>query len=313
MKVSTTNFIKTYRKFLLVGLAFALTGCFTFSFIKRKVTTSDVEEIDNKDYPQLSVVSRTSVDLNCELEPGLGTAIDDKGIVSLSNYQLSDASFDHRYDMIISPDNTGCYVGKRIELENANTRLNYEDSVVRYSNDGFVSMSVMTFKLTFAYNFDNSDPNYGLYFKANKSSISKANSREINDMDIIHGFRMAFVGDSIDSSTRVWADQQRSSYCKHVSAELVRGAALNGTEYDDFYLMDSEYNDDVPSVSNVTTMDYQPNFLGEFKFVPNTTSQLTYTVVCWFEGTDPTITNSNAENMNSIVAILSFGIAPLID
>lgn len=309
MKVSTTNFIKTYRKILLVGLAFALTGCFAFSFIKRKLTSSNSEG-----YPQLSVKSRTNGDLTCMVEAGLGTEINDDEIESIANHQLSDASFDHRYDMIISPDNTGRYVGKRIELENASDYLNDENSVVRYSDDGFVSMSVMTFKLTFALDFGVSDCNYGLYFDASKANIKKTNDAAIDATDTIHGFRMAFVGDSVDSSTRVWADQQRSSYCKHVSAELVRGAALNGTEYDDFYLMDSEYNEGIPNISlDATVAESQPNFLGEFKFVPNTTSQLTYTVVCWFEGTDPTITNFNSENMNSIVANLNFEVDPLVD
>ena len=262
-------------------------------------------------------VVRTNGDLECTMGQGLGTTLTGNSIATTTNYKLSDASFDHSAKYIIAPDRSGQYVGRKTALADANTTVGDEDSIVRNVKSGVTALSAMTFTMTFSLDFGAVDSNYALYFDASASSIAKANSAAIDNTDTIHGFRMAFVGETaVNTVTKVWADQQTSGNAKYVSNGLAEGAALAGSTYATGSLMDSGYTNPVPATSQTkSAAAAETNYLGIFNFQANTTVELEFTVVCWFEGSDPTIVDTANEetDFDAVRATLQFGIKATTD
>ena len=262
-------------------------------------------------------VVRTNGDLECTMGEGLGTTLTGNSIATTTNYKLSDASFDHSAKYIIAPDRSGQFVGRKTPLASANTTVGDANSIVRNVKNGVTALSAMTFTMTFSLDFGAADSNYALYFDASASSIAKSNNAAIDNTDTIHGFRMAFVGQTATyTTTKVWADQQTSSNAKYVSNSLSVGNALAGTAYASGSLMDSTYTNGIPATSQLkTAAAAETNYLGIFNFQANTTVELEFTVVCWFEGSDPTIvdTANDETDFDAVTASLYFGIKATTD
>ena len=249
-----------------------------------------------------------------------------------NGYVLSDASFDHTTPTVIAPNRTGAKVGSKTALASAT-----ESNLTRKDKDGIKVLSAMTWNMAFSMEFGQGEKNYGLYFDASTSYIERlAGADPTNDANWSttfdnnstgKGFRMAFVGGTASSTasggaatgssttTRVWADQQTGTEpenAKYVSQSLAVGAALAGTSYVSPALMDSSCVLGAAATSTTTTAAGSlKNFLGKFAAIDNETVTLNYTVVVWFEGTDPTVVDD--KTLDTIRASISFVAEELAD
>ena len=283
---------------------------------------------------QFAVV-RTTGDLKCVQTGGIGTQAkgesgdNNKVIETKNGYVLSDASFDHTTPTVIAPNRTGQKVGSKQALASAT-----ESNLTRKNKEGVRVLSAMTWNMAFSMEFGEGEKNYGLYFDASTSYIERlagadptddANwSTEFDNTSTGKGFRMAFVGGTASSTasggaatgssttTRVWADKQAAGSCNYVSQSLALGASLAGTSYVDPALMDSTCVLGAAATSTETASAANlKNYLGKFKAIDNETVTLNYTVVVWFEGTDPTVVDN--KTLDTIRASISFVAEELAD
>lgn len=268
-------------------------------------------------------VIKTNGDLECVQTAGFGTSVADNVVTNKANYVLSDGSFDHSAKKIIAPDRAGSKVGKNIALASATEDTNATTGLVRAVKDSKTALTVMTWQMQFKMDFgaEGTDSSYGLYMdhSASKSVVEKKDGSSwtttIGENDTAHGFRLAFVGVEANAKTRVWADHQSSANCHFIDGGATKGAALASPNVDDYSspdLMDSSCTLGIPTSAQATaTAAGTANYLGKFAFTANSTVTLTYTVVAWFEGTDPIVVNN--KNLDTVRAQLYFEVAPLSD
>ena len=187
-------------------------------------------------------------------------------------------------------------------------------------SDGADIYTAVTFNLSFKVSFGSLEGDYGLFLD-NSETAGVGNSRfECEDATLYtaKGFRMAFVGGAVNttdypgSSTnaKVLADLQKTSYvvdeglateetiiaCRYVGGTTAADfAPATATQYNQSSvndLMDTDYDAALPTSSTArATALARPDCLGVFGYKEGSEVTLTYTVVCWFEGTDPTIVN----------------------
>lgn len=264
------------------------------------------------------VVSQTN-NLKYAITAGLGTAATagDNNTVSVkTGYTLTDASFDHVNKLIFEPneDATALKSNSGVALASAT-----ESNMARGAEGDHV-LSVFTWDITFTMSFGSVGHNMGLYIDC---AALKSAFAPVSDFQAKTGFRMAFVGNTETYSvTKVFADLQSSTNAKYISNSHVQidtegaGAAgsfaKNGDSYVAPALIDSSYNTAVPaddydaSGSGITSAAaaLRADYIGTFPFEADADKTLSYTVVCWYEGTDPNV--QNGKTLGSLEATLYF-------
>ena len=281
-------------------------------------------------------VVKTSANLDCTVGAGIGTILDtahenavlvEDGATPTSheNY-LSDASFDHINGLVFEPNGDGSALkdnsGVSIVGASAST---FERGDL---NDGKI-YSVVTFELEFKVTFGSLAGDYGLYLDNTQTDEDDADTAaskfSCTDADLYtaKGFRMAFYGATPDSTdypgssvhTTVFADYRTSSeatYCNGAST-FENGQAYNQSGAQD--LIDSTYKAALPTSSTArATAMARPDFLGLFKYKEGSEVTLSYTVVCWFEGTDEEIVNRDLlAEYQTVTSTLRFEAVQLAD
>ena len=277
-------------------------------------------------------VVKTNDDLKCVQTGGIGTQnkvvseVTTNDIEVKPNYELTDASFNHidetvsetQHKFIYAPDGSGEKVGKKVDYlaatEDTNATTGLQRASYMVSSTEHKVFSAFTWNMAFTVKFGGANKNYALLMDhtAGHSAISKAAGGEIGANDTIHGFRLAFVGQSANATTRVWADQQTAANAAHCK-DLAVDATLAGTSYVSPALIDSEYHTALPTTTvDTATASARVDYLGKFVFSANTEVTLNFKVVAWFEGTDPTIVDT-ATVFDNVSAEMHFQTVTLSD
>lgn len=251
-------------------------------------------------------VTKTTNNLSVVLTAGAGTSVSGSAVSMLSGYKLTDASFDHLTGRVYNPDEEGEKIKEFFDVSAAKT----DSKNVRSSTDHV--LSVATWNMAVTVEFGSVSGNVALYLKTKGDDSSVVTVKNNETPKTAKGFRMAFIpsatADETNGATRrVWADLQTetqtveqvtTTLIKHVNSitDNTHEDAINGVAYTDHYLIDSAYSADLPEDSgdnaiNQTTAAARPDYLGTFTWAENTRVTLNYTVVCWYEGTDPEVVN----------------------
>lgn len=262
-------------------------------------------------------VTKTTNNLKVVLSDGAGThAADDETINVKDHYKLTDASFDHLEEKIYKPDSTGTKIADSplaLDAVSDTTGDNVRSSVV--VNPGQQTeytdrvLSVMTWDMAVSIEFGSVSGDMGLYLDTSASWVHLQGSPANPTYYTAKGFRIAFVPKDDDDASngavkRVWADLQTENI-KHVngsssSDEQGQPKHIDGVAYTLNYLIDANNSTAIPddTGANAKTLveaQAMPTYLGNFAYQENTIKTLNYTVVCWYEGTDPEIRNRTAE------------------
>ena len=199
--------------------------------------------------------------------------------------------------------------------------------------------TAVTFDVTFTVTFGSTSGDIALYLDntvtrndQNVITARKTNFRVSDNAEAktAQGFRMAFypIGTNATSGNkRVLADLQslNESYqtnpgetppeydtrraISYIGGDAPKTAFTNGgLAYADNVLIDENYEAALPTESTPrATAIARPDCLGIFTFDAGNRVQLSYRVVCWFEGTDPEIVNRRTlEEYQAVVATLNF-------
>lgn len=295
-------------------------------------TASRTAEIDAGTYAVVKTSSNLAVSLSDTGAIGASVTTDSgtSHIIGV-NGKLTDASFDHKTSEIYEPDNTGTLVGTKTALASANAtnmlRGNTPDDPETTTVDESEPIySVVTWDMTFSVSFGSASGNIGLFLDLSKSNFTPGSGNvETGDADTSKGFRMAFVPQGTNSSsgnTRVFADLELASVCKYIHNGVVADPTANpavaastlasvATSYvsTDYDLIDSSSNAGLASSYTASAAASMPNFFGTFAYSDEGPVELSYKVVCWFEGTDPNIVDSVADHnvvFRDVVAHLAF-------
>ena len=262
-------------------------------------TANRTAQIDAGTY----AVVKTTSDLDCTVADGLGTTATDNAAndVIAVNGKLSDASFDHANKLIYEPE-SGLSVGKKIPLASATADTNSSTGLVRGTIPGSTAVTVytaVTWNVTFSLDFGAVQSNdIGLFLDLSQSSFTPSNETVASgNWDTAKGFRMAFVPqgtNAANGNTRVFADLQAAAKCTYVGTQPNVGATLTGTDtsYTGKTLIDNSSDAALASSYTETAAGNMSNYLGKFPYASNSAVELSFEVVCWFEGTDENIVNS---------------------
>ena len=314
-----------YRRLLITSsiiCTLMLTSCFLkFKRNSSSSNSSSSSSESPKIESQFTGTIRTSANLYCSVFDGIGTTTNNATKeVSLDNNKLTDGSFDHINGNIHTPNNSGTALADppkgTIPLENATTELLYRGT----TSGGDTIYTAATFKISFSISFNTQSGDYGLYLNRSSSDHSKITVVDDTTPRMAKAFRIAFYPDAVSSvfvgsSTHktVFAGLQTKDNCRYVSGS----ESLVGTEYEADGakdIIDSDYINQALPTSETPREEAldRPDLLAVFGFVPETRVTLIYTVVCWFEGTDPnTINNSSFSGFQSIAANLFFSTVKL--
>lgn len=268
-------------------------------------------------------------------------------VVEVTDAVLTDASFNHLTGKIYQPNEFGdnwheTYPEVAFNDEDLADKLERGELA-----DGTTKIySAVEFTLTFNVLFGSSSGDYGLFIdnssatKTNfKAFAPDGDTTDPNDelsgdaIKTAKGFRMGFYPTTASvTKASVIADLQTGTWdhdgdagvalldppqtptaevnkIRHVNTNANQAVFANPTDYGSAYLMDSTYAEDMPDAEELTHAEalLRPDYLGKFTFSANSTVSLSYTVVCWFEGTDPNIVNqSNEAFYQKVVANISF-------
>ena len=268
-------------------------------------------------------VVKTTANLEVEVNPGIATSVTDN-VVSLGDNVLTDASFNHKTGKIYEPNESGT----AIETENAYncSASDLERGTLPSPSTGKV-YSAATFELVFTITFGSSSGDYGLFLDnaAGKTSFAVSGG---GTAATAKGFRTAFypsgsgehgratVLADLEDKTATW-DHDGDAETAAVNAVRYVASTSNyvGTDYSasDYDLIDTNYSTAVPTNNPAkSACATRPDYLGYFAFSANSEVTLTFTCVCWFEGTDPEIT-PNATNFQSVISTLCFEAVKLAD
>ena len=146
------------------------------------------------------------------------------------------------------------------------------------------------------------------------------------------GYRVAMIPTSIPTNslgiTKIWAPNQTSANAKFIDG-LAEGADLGaGTAYSTSTVQNSgsgltagtvttnpvvmgSDNSSLTVPTSATTKAQalaMKNYLGFFKATPDSTIELTFTFVAWYEGTDPTIVNNSHTIYDTVAIGMQFGV-----
>ena len=266
-------------------------------------------------------VVKTTTNLQCDVSAGVGTVADNSTkTISLNGNKLTDGSFNHKTYRVYTPNEAGDGLHsdaakKEISIfENASLASNLERATL---DDGKKVYTAVTWNLSFTMSFGANSGDYGLYLNTT-ALASKFTTPENTDNDAetvdttAKGFRIAIVPNGAaptGSQTRavVFADLQDDTLCKYVPDTSV-GIVGTGYAAGDKDLIDKDYTEALPTESTEYADAIGRNdYIGKFGFVASTPVTLNYTVVAWFEGTDPEIVNrDNPDEYQSVTASLVF-------
>ena len=263
---------------------------------------------------QYSVV-KTSAELQATLSAGVGTVIDtNRDNTIVFNGKLTDGSFNHKTGTVFYPNSEGSAIGGSVALTDSDLASKLERGT---TSDNYTIYTAATFDISFTVTFGTDGADIGLYLDntANKSAFTVSdNSTPIT----AKGFRMGIFPKTIATGSvgkaTVLADLEDDDYCHYIAA--TSSPFQTGVDYSelDYDLIDSSYNADLPRITDQNTGTLtratqinRPDYLGYFKFAAQTQVTLVYTVVAWFEGTDPQIVNrANATDYQSVASLLCF-------
>ena len=273
-------------------------------------------------------VVKTTANLECTATNVLGTSVSDNTITVAG--VLTDASFNHKTGKIYQPNSSGTdfhedYPEVAYNDENLATKLNRGTT-----SDSKTIYSAILFQLEFKIDVGGSSDNYGLFLDCyNNDSPAHAGSSFSTGgtPETAKGFRMAFYSAvSTNYKNTVFADLQTSGTYDHdgdneTAVEQGCSYVANNTDpfgtettyaAADHDLIDMAYNTQLPdegvaSATAIAREDYLGTFAASAKDPLTNKVTLTYTVVCWFEGTDPEIVNRDAvTEYQSVAATLKF-------
>ena len=260
-------------------------------------------------------VVKTTTNMEYKVTAGIGTTVNANNVVYLDGNQLTDGSFNHKNGTFYTPNDGGN------GLDNSKSALaigsaNLETNLKRATLTTGDVYTAVTWDIEFTIGFGAEAGDYGLYLNttANNSRFESGAATEKTSK----GFRMAIIPNGSipsgsDQTRIVFADLQEESNCKYVaSLDNFSGSSYVPTDFD---LIDSSYNAALPD-SSTSRADAlaRPDYLGYFGFQASTKVKLKYTVVAWYEGTDPEIKNRDeAEDYQSVAATLVFDAVKLKD
>ena len=256
-------------------------------------------------------VVKTTANMTKTVTAGLGTSVDGSGAVTVDGV-LTDGSFDHAgtNKYIYAPDKTGTKVGGRYALASAT-----ESNLTRGEDESHNPIyTAVTWSVKFSMEFGASGSDIGLFLDLSTSVFDPdQDSVASGKQDTAKGFRMAFIPtgtNAASGTTRVFADLQAAANCKYVNGEPAVSAALPaGASYSSPILIDNSNNNGLADSYAASAVASMTNYFGTFTFAANTTVDLEYTVVCWFEGTDPNIINGDEDHetvFNDVAVSLDF-------
>ena len=263
-------------------------------------------------------VVKTTSNLEVNVDDGIGTSADNDAKTITVNGKLTDGSFDHLAGNIYTPNDSGSAIAAapkgQIALASATDELlsrGVDDAGTTDTSDDVTIYTAVTFELSFTMEFGATSTDYALLIDntAGKTAFTTSGTAKT-----AKGFRMAFYpATNTDQNARVLADLQTAANAKHInssSADLTDEDTHGGVAYTGSYLIDSEYNTALPTTAQSrATYEARNDYLGFFdhsKKDSNNKVTLTFTVVAWFEGTDPEIINRATEDFQSVTAALHF-------
>ena len=269
-------------------------------------------------------VVKTSSNLALTLGSGVGTTADSTAGTVTVNNKLTDGSVEHRSTTgenalsptIYTPSEKGTELASTngsVAVASAST-TNMKRGVDSSSNDIYTAV---TYTMSFEITFGASNKNIGLFLDctANHSRFEVTGpASTMATPSTAKGFRMAFIPTSADGVARVFADLQSSGNCKHLDGSITSGWAAGNNYGGVAYsgdLIDSGHSTALPTSGNLSSYTSRVDYLGTFEFAdadPSTHKvSLNYTVVCWFEGTDPEIINRNSDaDYQTVASYLHF-------
>lgn len=285
------------------------------------------------DAGNFAVVS-TKNNLEVEMAGGIGTQLNasDETVIELANanYKLTDSSVDASNKYLIAPDAAGTKVGKLVSLDSAviGTDASTANGMFRETN----IYSAFTWTIDFKLSMGSVNQTIGLFFDNSLSSVTLSNGNPVTDTG--KGFRVAFIPMTVADANngagiaKVWAPNQTGTHAEGnpstnvnnvrytaYSASIVAGTTeLAGiaANYSGNVLMDSSNSSlAVPEDSAAGATTSAVNYMGTFTYAADSVVHLKYQVVVWYEGTDPTIVNTEDTVYEIVKANMHFGTAKL--
>ena len=269
-------------------------------------------------------VVKTTSDLEVTLGTGVGTSVSNNTVTV--NGKLTDGSFDHKNKYIYTPNESGTGIAAgskgKISLTDSNLSTLLERGTTGSGTAAVKVYTAITFDLTFTVTFGAANNDVALLMDNTADHTNFVTSDE-STAKTAKGFRMAFVSNTVgtgeaaanNGKTKVLADLQESSHCHYINSEsavLASTEPFGGVNYvaADLDLIDSAYNTALPTSAQAkTAYEARADYMGYFdhtKQDANSKVSLNFTVVCWYEGTDPEIVNRAAADFQSVVATLHF-------
>ena len=318
-------------KVLIPGLA--LIAFSTVSSIAGSVAWFTANRLATVNAGTYAVV-KTTANLECTATNVLGTSVSDNTITVAG--VLTDASFNHKTGMIYQPNSSGT------DFHETNPEVAYNDADLATklnrgtTSDSKTIYSAILFQLQFVIDLGGSSDDYGLFLDCfhhtNEGSSDPVATHAGSEFttggtpETAKGFRMAFYSAvATNYKNTVFADLQTSGTYDHdgnneTAVEQGCSYVANNTDpfgtetlyaAADHDLIDMAYKTALPDEGvAAATAEARVDYLGKFAASAkdaNNKVTLTYTVVCWFEGTDPEIVNRNAvSEYQSVAATLKF-------
>ena len=285
-------------------------------------------------------VVNTTANLKHSVAAGVATSVESATatvVTVVDGNKLTDGSFDHIDGKIYQPNSQGDgFAETNPELDCTESASTLEPKLRRADlTGGKYVYTAITFQISFTIDFTSKAGDYALFInthntlsgsQSNKTRFETAENTDTGESSestvdtTAKGFRMGFYSTSANAQKRVIGALQTAANSHYVGDD-------NGTDAYDFAnptttqksyssdLVYDTYDEALPAANaNRATVLARPDCLGHFAYVANTSVTLTYTVVAWFEGTDPEIVNREAlTEYQSVTAKLYFEAVPLAD
>ena len=262
-------------------------------------------------------VVKTNADLAVTLSNGVGTTVTNGTTetpslrsVSLGQNVLTDGSFNHNDGNIFAPDADGKELDttRTVNVSALGTPAGVEKLVRQTISEDKKIYTAVTWGIAFDCSFPTGTGDYGLYLDTTASSfVVTPAATAVTATGFRVGFYPAAAPEGSTANARVYADLQASANCKYISADS--DTHLTGTTYSSSELIASDSEAGALPDGTTARADAiaRNDCLGIFKYSNLGTVRLSYTVVCWFEGTDPNIKNQPTSDLyQSVIATLQF-------
>ena len=283
-------------------------------------------------------VVKTSADLDCQLVEGFQTTVnaqDAKQINVAEGAKLTHASFDHDANSkkFTVPNADGNAIARAVTLADAATLGNTSTGLVADETNKIYYAFTYTMNVSIYYGAV-AAPKYGLFIDPSASAFRTNPGEQTEPEDkTSKGFRMAFIPNVSASSTtaipltRVWADKQTSTNATYIASPVandVLDTTVQGHHAPSSYTGQTLLSSTTPAANNAVPADNAvaeaaldgtyANCLGSFAYAANSKVTLSFTVVCWFEGTDPEIVSrATADEYQTVGVTLTLKAVQLSD